>query len=204
FEPFFTTKPPGRGSGLGLSQVHGLAKKSGGDVRIESTQGAGTTVTLLLPRAPAGTGDGNRAANPAADTPAPVRQLRVLIVDDDPEVRLMLEDMLKALGHVALIAADAAEALSILETRTNIDLLVSDYAMPGMNGATLIECARGKRPGLHALMVTGHVELGTAAPVTDAVVLRKPFHLKDLASHIAQLVGGDTCHAARSPELNIA
>src|SRR5262249_22214210 len=145
FEPFFTTKEPGHGSGLGLSQVHGLAVQSGGDVRIESKPGEGTTVTLLLPRA---------KLLPAAvqpDSGATRHQnrprKRILVVDDDRDVRQMIGETLTERGYSVELAADAEEALAILERDGGFDAMLVDHVMPGTNGATLLKIVRSRRRG---------------------------------------------------------
>lgn len=196
FEPFFTTKPPGRGSGLGLSQVHGLAVQSGGDVRIESRPRHGTTVTLLVPRA--------RAAPQSADGQWSVegrvshRRARVLVVDDDRAVREMTGEMLAERGHIVTLAADAAEGLAVLsrDLQVNggsIDILLADFVMPGMNGLALIRAAQQMRPDLQAMLVTGHAEFRVSDEVRPEEVMRKPFTLAQLDIRIERML------AARVP-----
>ena len=186
FEPFFTTKGPGRGSGLGLSQVHGLAVQSGGDVRLESKLGVGTTVTLLLPRA---------RARPVA---APVetsgrlvagrRRSRVLVVDDDSDVRQMTGEMLTERGYAVELAADGDEALAILRRDGGFDVLLVDYVMPGKSGVAVIEAARTIRPGLRTLMMTGHVELGAGEAVGAENIIRKPFNVATLDERLDRVL----------------
>jgi len=184
FEPFFTTKQPGRGSGLGLSQVHGLAAQSGGDVRVESEPGLGTTVSLLLPR----------AAAPAAPTaPAPgappgsQRRLRVLVADDDDDVRHLTGEMLGELGHFPNLVADGHAALAALRTGEAFDLLLADYSMPGVNGLALIEHALDLRPGILCLLVSGHADVDVPRIAGGHPVLLKPFTLAVLARALAHL-----------------
>ncbi len=180
FEPFFTTKGPGRGSGLGLSQVHGLARQSGGDVRIASEPARGTRVALLLPRAGA----------LAAMAAAPGVSQRILVVDDEADVRALTAEMLEEDGHVVMVAADAAEALRLLE-ETPVDLLLADYVMPGMNGVELLRRAVQMQPGLRTMLVTGYAELGggeEGGPRTEQV-LRKPFRSSELLRRVDLALG---------------
>ncbi len=181
FEPFFTTKGPGRGSGLGLSQVHGLARQSGGDVRIASEPARGTRVVLLLPRAGA----------LAAMAAAPGASRRILVVDDEADVRALTAEMLEEDGHVVLVAADGAEALRVLEERP-VDLLLADYVMPGMNGVELMRRAVQARPGLRVMLVTGYAELGGTegmAGLRTEQVLRKPFRSGELLRRVELVLG---------------
>ncbi len=190
FEPFFTTKPPGRGSGLGLSQVHGLAVQSGGDVRIESRVRYGTVVTLLLPRA--------QSAPPETTAESPIsglaqRRARVLVVDDDRAVREMTGEMLAERGHIVTLAADGAEGLAILardkeENGGSIDILLADFVMPGMNGLALIRAAQKLRPDLKSMLVTGHAEFRSSDDVRPEDVMRKPFTLAQLDLRVERML----------------
>jgi CheY-like chemotaxis protein len=190
FEPFFTTKPLGHGSGLGLSQVHGLAVQSGGDVRIESCPDRGTTVTVLLPRARVLAG---RAPGEVARPALALRPLRVLVADDDRAVREMTGEMLGERGHDAVLARDAAEALAILERARDrpgeaFDVLLADYVMPGMNGMTLIRAAQALWPGLRALLVTGNAEFHSAEAIRPEDIMRKPFTIAQLEERLGRVV----------------
>jgi CheY-like chemotaxis protein len=184
FEPFFTTKQPGHGSGLGLSQVHGLAAQSGGDVRVESEPGLGTTVSLLLPRA-------NAPADQAAETPgAPQdspRRLLVLVADDDDDVRRLTGEMLGELGHVATLVADGHAALAALRAGQAFDLLLADYSMPGVNGLALIERALELQPGIVCMLVSGHADVDMPRIAGGHPVLLKPFTLAALARALGLL-----------------
>jgi signal transduction histidine kinase/ActR/RegA family two-component response regulator len=180
FEPFFTTKDVGRGSGLGLSQVYGVAKQSGGDVRISSKLGEGTTVDIYLPRA--------RAVAPllASDSMAapaiPQGHATVLVVDDDPDVRDLIGTALESLGYDVIAAANGRAALETLAQTADIDCLLVDYAMPGMTGAEVARRARQKRPQLRVLYTTGYADSqAVEALLRDAPLLRKPFKLAELA-----------------------
>jgi CheY-like chemotaxis protein len=200
FEPFFTTKPAGSASGLGLSQVHGVALQSGGDVRIDSrrdsgTPDSGTTVTLLLPRATLRAETGQRAAPPPG--------LRILVADDDDAVRRMTGEILAERGHRPTLAADATQALSILEkdladTGGSFDVLLSDYVMPGTNGVALILMAQALQPRMHALLVTGHAELDPDDPLRPQDILRKPFTIAALEERLA-LIRAEAAPPAPQP-----
>ena len=184
FEPFFTTKQPGHGSGLGLSQVHGLAAQSGGDVRVESEPGLGTTVSLLLPRASA-------PADQAAETPVArqdsPRRLLVLVADDDDDVRRLTGEMLGELGHFATLVADGHAALAALRAGQAFDLLLADYSMPGVNGLALIERALELQPGIVCMLVSGHADVDVPRIAGGHPVLLKPFTLPLLARALGLL-----------------
>ncbi|MBF6031022.1 response regulator [Pseudomonas sp. P115] len=156
FDPFFTTKPIGQGTGLGLSMIYGFARQSHGHVTIHSEVDKGTTVSLFLPRY-----IGEIVADVAAD-PAmlPFAQAgeTVLIVEDDPAVRVLVSAVLKELGYGFVEAADANTALPIIESDQRIDLMISDVGLPGMNGRQLAEIGRQVRPNLKVLFITGYAE----------------------------------------------
>ncbi len=189
FEPFFTTKPPGSGSGLGLSQVHGLAVQSGGDARIASRPGEGTVVTLLLPRAAAAA-----AAVPAKGRPGGrhSRGVHILVVDDDRPVRDMIAALLVERGHQVSTAEDGASGLAALQRDLaeggSIEILLADFVMPGMNGLVLIRAAQALRPGLKALLVTGHAEFRSSDNLRPEQVMRKPFTLAQMDQRIETLL----------------
>jgi PAS domain S-box-containing protein len=182
FDPFFTTKGPGKGTGLGLSMVYGVAKQSGGGVRIKSRPGL-TSVSMLLPRSV-------HAASPVAPEPGGwieqqvTRGARVLLVDDDDDVRSSIADMLRRLGHKVTDAAEGTAAVELMQ-KTTFDLLIVDFAMPQMSGAEVAKLARQVRDNQPILFVTGYAEsarLETSAP--DAAVLRKPFRIGALAEAV--------------------
>jgi len=189
FEPFFTTKEPGRGTGLGLSQVYGFARQSGGAAVVESAPGKGTTVKVYLPLAD-GPGEAASAAPEAATAPhAPGR--RVLLVEDDASVGEMVEAMLCDLGHEVLRAEAAAPALSILKKPGRIDLMLTDLIMPGgVNGVELARAAVELRPGLPVILTSGYTgeALGEAA-AAPWPLLPKPYPAETLASLIEAVMG---------------
>jgi signal transduction histidine kinase/ActR/RegA family two-component response regulator len=179
-EPFFTTKPVGKGTGLGLSMVHGFATQSGGALRIESEPGEGTQVSLYLPAA-AGVAavPTEGAAGAAACSPGPPRT--VLLVDDDALGRLMTATALREAGHRVFEARDGEDGLAMLRAHPEVEVLVTDYAMPGMNGARLAAVAREERPALLVLIITGHAsETPEDLHRVAHGVLRKPFDADDL------------------------
>ena len=182
-EPFFTTKGAGKGTGLGLAMVHGLAGQSGGGFMLQSQPGQGTTATLWLPVAQ---DDAPATAQARAAVPAPAASaLRVLAVDDDPLVLTNTVALLEELGHTALQATTADEALRLLRADATIALLVSDHVMPHMTGAQLIATVRHERPQLPVVLATGYAELPAGLP-PRTVRLAKPFDQAALALAIAE------------------
>ena len=183
FEPFYTTKEVGKGSGLGLSQVYGFVKQSGGNIELGSEPGVGTTVRLCLPRAD---------EMPAENAEAPVRTAAakaetVLVVEDDAELRTMVADSLRALGYRVLTAANAPAALTVAEREPQLDLLFSDYSMPfGMLGDELARRARQLKPGLKVLLTSGYAVAAPEIAGADFNLLQKPFRPDDLARAIRQ------------------
>ncbi|MCF5171051.1 ATP-binding protein [Pseudomonas canadensis] len=156
FDPFFTTKPIGQGTGLGLSMIYGFARQSHGHVIIHSEVGKGTTVSLFLPRF-----IGEIVADVAADAallPFANAGETVLIVEDDPAVRVLVSAVLKELGYGFVEAGDANTAVPIIESDQRIDLMISDVGLPGMNGRQLAEIGRQIRPDLKVLFITGYAE----------------------------------------------
>jgi PAS domain S-box-containing protein len=187
FDPFFTTKPIGEGTGLGLSMIYGFVKQCAGHVRIYSEVGVGSSVKLFFPRALAAAEDEEAAT---ADVPLG-RGETVLVVEDDPTVRLLMIDVLEELGYRHLEAHDGNAALPILRSRQRIDLLLTDVGLPNMNGRQLAEIARGVRPGLRVLFVTGYAEKaavrhGFLEPGME--MLTKPFALDALAMKVREMI----------------
>ncbi|MBA1277101.1 response regulator [Pseudomonas stutzeri] len=197
FDPFYTTKPLGEGTGLGLSMVYGFAKQSGGAVRIESTVGEGTSVWIYLPRY-----HGQSASLHALATPEPaftsVEGRTVLVVDDEPNVRTLVTEVLQEMGLNTLEAAEGPSGLRILDSDAHLDLLISDIGLPGgMNGRQLADAAREKRPSLRVLFITGYAEssvLDRSNTMSDYEVLTKPFTITDLEEKVRSMLepGQDT------------
>jgi len=156
FDPFFTTKPIGQGTGLGLSMIYGFARQSHGHVTLHSEVGKGTTVSLFLPRF-VGELQAPEHLNPALAPYANAGET-VLIVEDDPAVRVLVSAVLKELGYAFVEAGDADTALPIIESDQRIDLLISDVGLPGMNGRQMAEIGRQIRPQLKVLFITGYAE----------------------------------------------
>lgn len=184
-EPFFTTKGVGKGTGLGLSMVHGFTAQSGGAMRIRSQPGEGTTVTMWLPRAKRG---GTTASvETHAVRQEQTRSLRVLLVDDDILVSMGAADMLLDLGHSVTEAQSGAHALKLLEADSPYDIVVTDYAMPGMNGFELAQRIKEKNPKLPIILATGYAELPADRSI-EFGHLSKPYTSKDLASALEKAV----------------
>ena len=187
FEPFFTTKPVGQGTGLGLSQIFGFARQSGGDVAIQSALGTGTTVSIYLPRHD-GIVDTLRTS---AKMALPAKgQGTILVVEDDPRVRQSTGEALHELGYHPLLAASADEAHALLAARDEILLLLTDVVMPDVTGPELARRVHETRPDLPVLFVTGYVgEAGDAERFAGGAVLRKPFTMHALATSVAKAIG---------------
>jgi signal transduction histidine kinase len=190
FEPFFTTKSVGAGSGLGLSQVYGFLKQSGGHVKIYSEPGVGTTVKLYFPRM-AGVFSTNPSAAAASPAPPAGNGQLVLVVEDDDEVRRLTHSMLKELGYAVLAAASATEALAILDTNRAVVLLLTDVVMPGMNGRKLADEALRRRPELKVLFATGYTRNAMLHNGFDDGVelIMKPYSLEALGEKVARVLG---------------
>ena len=201
FDPFFTTKPIGQGSGLGLSMVYGFVRQSGGQVRIASQPGQGTKLSLYFPR-----NEGKIFAADADGLKPPAQPGKqgetVLVVDDEPSVRMLVTDMLQELGYTALEAPDGPAALNILRTGKRIDLLVSDVGLPGgLNGRQVAQEARAYQPHVKVLFITGYAESavlrdGELPPGMHA--LSKPFAMEDLAREIRALLTQDMVSSSQA------
>ena len=193
FDPFFTTKPLGAGTGLGLSMVYGFARQSGGTVRIYSEVDRGTTICIYLPRH-----IGESPTDTVAETTRPLavdladRERVVLVVDDEPTVRLLVIEVLQSIGCRTLEAHDGATALRILQSNVHIDLLVTDVGLPGgMNGRQVADAARALREGLKILFITGYAEnavVGNGYLAHGMQVLTKPFAMDVLSRRILDLL----------------
>jgi PAS domain S-box-containing protein len=188
FDPFFTTKPIGGGTGLGLSMVYGFARQSRGYVRIESTVGSGTDVLLYLARY---CGDLEKAEqNPPGALPKGSGET-VLLVEDDPSVRLLIAEVLAELGYSCIEAIDGRAALAVLVSNTRLDLMISDIGLPGLDGQQLAEAARQHRPDLKILFVTGYAHHAASAEQLlgpGMAMVTKPFSLDALALKISDML----------------
>jgi len=180
-EPFFTTKGVGKGTGLGLAMVQGLAEQSGGRLELKSVRGKGTSAVMWLPVAETAAMSEREDLRPKLIA----RPLIILVVDDDPLVLLGTVGMLEDLGHTVVEAATGEAALAVLQSREPIDVLVTDQAMPGMTGTELIKAARVERPGLPVILATGYAE--PAGIEAGIPVLKKPYLPRALASAIVQV-----------------
>lgn len=191
FDPFFTTKPIGQGTGLGLSMIYGFAQQSGGQVRIHSQVGEGTTICLYLPRH-----NGVVAKSESGMKAAPADFTKtggtILIVDDEPTVRMLLRDALGDLGYTLIEAADSFAGLKLLRSDVHIDLLISDVGLPGgMNGRQMADAGLEVRPDLKILFITGYAEtvaIGSGDLKPGMQVLTKPFAVDTLTARVTQLI----------------
>ncbi|QAY75496.1 response regulator [Sphingosinicella sp. BN140058] len=183
-EPFYSTKGIGKGTGLGLSMVHGLAAQSGGALLLDSVLGEGTNAELWLPAAATAADAEQEEDNAAiADTPAAT----ILLVDDEDLVRSGTAEMLADLGHRVIEARSAGEALELLRSGVTADLVITDYLMPGMNGAELATAIRNRLPGVPILLATGYANLA-GHQMADLPLLTKPFRQKEVAARLAELL----------------
>ncbi|OSN24794.1 Blue-light-activated protein [Pseudomonas syringae pv. actinidiae] len=191
FDPFFTTKPIGQGTGLGLSMIYGFAKQSNGQVRIHSVVGEGTTVSIYLPRHQ-GTVELNDLASTIDLGLLAQMGETVLVVEDEPTVRLLVTDVLEDLGYIAVEAADSAGGLRVLQSNARIDLLISDVGLPGgLNGRQMADAARVARPDLKVLFITGYAEnalLEQNQLEPGMSVMTKPFAVDTLVARIKELL----------------
>ncbi|GLX12358.1 hypothetical protein Pstr01_05970 [Pseudomonas straminea] len=189
FEPFFTTKPIGQGTGLGLSMVYGFVKQTGGYLHLESQVGHGTTLDLYLPRLPEA--PTAQQADARRDAPRGTGE-RILVVEDDQVVRMLMIEVLEELGYQLIQASDAQSALGLLEQHAPLDLLLTDVGLPGMNGRQLADAARQRQPGLKVLFATGYAE---GAELRDGYLgdgmdmIAKPFSFDSLAAKLKAMLG---------------
>ena len=190
FDPFFTTKPIGQGTGLGLSMIHGFVRQSGGQIRVYSEVGQGTTMCLYLPRH---SGDAMGDEH-AIDTEIPELGAgeTVLVIDDEPTVRMLIVDVLEEAGYTAIEAEDGPSGLKILQSSPQIALLITDVGLPGgMNGRQVADAARELQPGLKVLFITGYAEnAAISGGHLDAgmAVITKPFVMAELAHKITEMI----------------
>ena len=190
FEPFFTTKAAGRGTGLGLSQIHGFVLQSNGHIDIESTPGVGTTIKLYLPRAPLS----NAQANDNRQTLVSALPHVVLVVEDDPDVRALAKGALEELGYTALVADGAEAAESVLRQHPEVSILLTDVVMPGPSGVSLAKAMTKRYPELRVLLMSGYPRdiIDHAQPRNDgARLLAKPFTIRELAEALRGALNDD-------------
>ena len=184
FDPFYTTKPLGQGTGLGLSMIYGFAQQSRGHVAIESREGLGTTIRLYLPRHRGEVEAQDQASGVAPHTGSGET---VLVIEDDPSVRVLVLQVLEELGYRTIETESGRDAMPILQSRRSIDLMISDVGLPGLNGRQLAEIARETRPGLPILFMTGYAEQAAdqAAFLEPGMeIITKPFQIEQLAKRI--------------------
>jgi len=193
FDPFFTTKPIGEGTGLGLSMIYGFARQSGGQVRIYSELGMGTTLCLYLPRH-YGDALGEEVSHVINDLPSTGKR-SVLVVDDEPTIRMLVCELLEDMDHAALEACDGPSALAVLNSDTHIDLLITDVGLPGgLNGKQIADAARARRPGLKVIFITGFAEnavVGNEQLEPGVRLVTKPFAVDLIKHHITDLLSLD-------------
>ena len=183
FEPYFTTKETGKGTGIGLSMVQGMAAQLGGTVVIKSRVGQGTSVSVFLPRA-----EVDAAKDQDTEVSPPDKgNGRILIVEDEPGVLDFLNDALRDLGYETIAAADTKSALALVEQGEQLDAVLSDYKLPGMTGTELLARLCQIRPGLKGMLVTGNPD-ATEQFQTSLPVLKKPFPIAALAEHLRVLL----------------
>jgi signal transduction histidine kinase/ActR/RegA family two-component response regulator len=200
FEPFFTTKEVGKGSGLGLAQVYGFAKQSGGGVRIDTRLGEGTSIKVYLPRATS-IGDPVEDTAPVVvrEEPRATRQ-RVLLVDDDTDVREVTAAILAEQSYEVIEAGSGGSALDVLDREGgNIDLMLIDYAMPGMNGLEVAREAHAKHPSLPVLFFTGYADFAAFKEVGDERIVSKPFRDEDLLAKVHLMLSANRPDTAPRP-----
>jgi CheY-like chemotaxis protein len=186
-EPFFTTKEVGRGTGLGLSSVLGLAVQSGGGMRISSELGKGTTVELWFPVAAGAARIERIEAEPAPNGMMP--HYRVLVVDDEPLVALLTASMLEDLGHASQVVPSGMSALNILRSDRTIDAVITDYAMPDMTGAELALQIGRLRPELPVILATGYADMAAVERLAGRPrILRKPFDIAQLGDAVSSVL----------------
>jgi signal transduction histidine kinase/CheY-like chemotaxis protein len=193
FDPFFTTKPLGEGTGLGLSMIYGFARQSGGQIRVYSEVGKGTTMCLYLPRY-----DDNPEADDTINISRVIEPVGegevVLVIDDEPTIRMLIAEVLADAGYSTIEASDGPAGLRVLQSTTKIDLLITDVGLPGgMNGRQVADAGRNLRPNLKVLFITGYAEnavVGNGQLERGMHVIAKPFEMEHLARKIRELIQG--------------
>ena len=191
FDPFFTTKPIGEGTGLGLSMIYGFARQSGGQVRIYSELGQGTTMCLYLPRHAE-----DAPVDEETEVPTNVDASGdgevVLVIDDDPTIRMLVAEVLAEAGYAVIEAPDGPAGLKVLNSNARIDLLITDVGLPGgLNGRQVADAARVSRPSLKVLFITGYAEnavIGHSRLENGMFVVTKPFQMENLAHRIREII----------------
>jgi signal transduction histidine kinase len=190
FDPFFTTKPIGQGTGLGLSMIYGFVRQSGGQVRIYSEVGKGTTMCLYLPRYGGKVEETTEAATEQQIDPGSGET--VLVIDDEPTLRMLITDVLEENSYRVLSAADGPSGLKILQSDTPIHLLITDVGLPGgMNGRQVADAARTLRPELKIIFITGYAEnavVGNGHLDAGMVILTKPFEITSLGAKVREVL----------------
>ncbi len=193
FDPFFTTKPIGQGTGLGLSMIHGFVRQSGGQVRVYSEPGEGTTMCLYFPRYTGDTADDG--AEPQSGILKHGEGETVLVIDDEPIVRMLILEVLEEAGYNTLEADDGPAGLKIIDSGVRLDLLITDVGLPGgMNGRQVADAARVAKPDLKVLFVTGYAENAAVAGghlEPGMAVMTKPFVMAELAAKITAMIDGE-------------
>jgi CheY-like chemotaxis protein len=200
-EPFYTTKPTGQGTGLGLSQVYGFVRQSGGFLRIESEPGRGTKVLISLPGSPRSREADKDWSKPGRASTAPSSARgSILVVEDQADVRAQIVEVLAGMGCEVTEAMDGPQGLRLIGQKPNLDLLVTDVGLPGLSGRQLADAARAAIPHMRVLFITGYA--GTAlddAELTGGMeILRKPFALDELAARVAAILSQASDSEARS------
>jgi CheY-like chemotaxis protein len=190
FDPFFTTKPVGRGTGLGLSQVFGFVKQSGGHIKLYSQSGHGTTVKIYLPKLDA-PGAAHETAGASTRRGARPRRETILVVEDNDSVRSFTTDTLRDLGFDVLEAVDAAEALKILDQNKKVDLLFTDIGLPGLNGRELAATVQRRHPRVRTLFTSGYAQMPSPTgprSISDIPLLSKPFTRAQLYERVCEVL----------------
>jgi signal transduction histidine kinase len=191
FEPFFTTKPFGQGTGLGLSMIYGFARQSGGQIRIYTELGKGTTMCLYLPRHDANAEQDDGVSELHSDTPAGDGEV-VMVIDDEPTIRMLISEVLEEQGYTTIEASDGPSGVRLLRSAARIDLLITDVGLPnGMNGRQVADAAREFRPDLKVLFITGYAEnavVGNGHLEKGMAMIAKPFEMDALARKIREII----------------
>jgi PAS domain S-box-containing protein len=193
FDPFFTTKPLGQGTGLGLSMVYGFVRQSGGQVRVSSEVGKGTTMSLYLPRHEGQAAQAQAQADVASVAPRSGRGETVLLIEDQESIRIVVAEVLEGAGYRVVARADGPSGLQVLQGTDSVDLLITDVGLPGgLNGRQVADAGRVGRPGLKVLFITGYAEnaaVGSGQLESGMEILTKPFDLESLARRVRALIG---------------